>query len=340
VSVAIYLPFFLAARQQFLFNILGLNLSLHGRNAVASLAQKARSLAHLARNLLFPLLALMGAILLQPLRPRTWWRSLARPSERVFLWAWVLSITAGHLGAKIFQESYQSFLYPLLAALIAVELSRGVAGTAADRAARRTLAVTFGLGCMLMALAYGRESLSHIDGRLPTRVLAEQAELARSLTTSADRVFSADTALVAVCAGRTLLPGMAGSDYFPGWDSDRCRRYHVTNDEILTAYLLQRQAKLLIVGDASFTLSLPLLEPVPESQRQKLYGLIEENYELVREYPNLMVPGARTRFYVRRDEPRNTGVPGAEAQRQSGGPEQRGVETQRDGGEPPSAGDE
>jgi hypothetical protein len=315
VAVGGYLPFYLAAPEQFYFNILGLNLSLHSRNLAASLVQKARTISHLLRELAYPFTLLTGALALgwegwgitaESGRPgslgRRVWRVLRKADERAVLWSWVLTISAGHLAAKIFQESYQAILYPLLAALIAVEVTRALERLG-DPELRRGVAVAVCVGSLLMAVAHGRDSLSHVQGRPAPRVLREQAALVRAHSAPGDEIFSADTALVAVEADRRVLPGMAGSDYFPDWSTEKCRRFRVTNDEILTEYITQRRAPVLIVGSASFTLSLPLLEPVPEERRRRLFRMIEENYELLAEYPNLMVPGELTRFYRRRGEP-------------------------------------
>jgi len=300
VTAAIFLPFVLAAREQLYFNILGLNLSLHSRDLIANLTQKARSLAHLVRNLLFPLMIIVWALAATAPGWKCWRVKLTGCWPRLTLWSWILAITAGHLAAKIFQESYQSLLYPLFAALIAAEAAHALEQIALTPRMRRALCQAFCTGCLLMLIAYGRQSLAHIDGRLPTRILSDQAELVRSLTSPGDVLFSADTALVAVEAGRELLPGMAGSDYFPDWPTDKCRRYRVTNDEILSEYLTNGRAKVVVVGGLSFTLSLPLLEPVPDEKRARLFELIATHYEFVREYPNIMVPGTVTRIYHRR----------------------------------------
>ncbi len=303
VLLAVIGFFYFKAKDEFYFNILGLNLSLHSRNLAANLFQKARAVTHLIKNyflfwLVFAfVLFYKGRSLIDSFKKEI--KGLS--AEGVF-WIFLALISGAHFSAKIFQESYQTFLFPLACATVGGAAGRIAYGVKNSESVRRLLAGTFFIGCLLTFAAYGRTSLSLIDGHSPVESLERQAEFIRAHTAPEDYIFSADSPLAAAEAGRHVLPGMAGSDYFPHWPTERCLRYHVTNDEILLQYIEEKRAKLLIIGDASYTLTLPLLEPVPEKKRKKLTDAVERCYHKEAEFSNLFVPGTKSYFYLANEE--------------------------------------
>ncbi|MBN2053708.1 hypothetical protein JW905_02220 [bacterium] len=311
VPLAIYLPFYAAAPDNFFFNIIGLNLSLHSRAPLQSLAAKFRTLAHLARHNYF-LLVCLAAVAINGVKARRGRlrgelsAQLHHPSTVATLWAIVLIVSLGHLGAKIFQETYQSFLNPVVMALAAAHLARLTAGIDSPSTLRMVRA-TIVAGCLLTALGHGRENLQFINGMTSTSLVADQAAFIKRHTGVSDALFSADSPLLAVEADREVLPGMAGSDYFPYWPTDRCRRYHVLNDELILEYIEKRAGAMLLVGDGSFTLTLPELEPVPLEKRERIMTAIAEKYRLVRTDPNAHVPGTNLYFYA----PEQAAAPGS-----------------------------
>jgi len=223
--------------------------------------------------------------------------------ERTFLYLSLITLVllAVHSTAKLYQVSYQTIIMPLFMCLLAVELrhlydsfrqeSRFIASTA------------FKILFVLSILAYGRTSLSLIDGRPALAALWEQAAFIRAHTDPGDRIFSADSALAPIEADRDILTGMAASDLFADWSTDKCRYYNVLNFDIMEEYVREQAGAMLIYGDLSFNLSLPYLEPVSQARRDTLLKLIGRYYSEKRTFPNLTLPGTQTHYCLPRTHP-------------------------------------
>lgn len=302
IVLAGYGLFYYLAADRFWFNIIGLNLTLHSRNVLLNLTAKARTMVHLVKHNLFLWICLGGVIIGKASHIRTSVKQwLIAPTPKVMLWGLVAAISAGHFSAKIFQESYQSFIMPLIMLLVAVELAEWY--RAAAHQLRKQAAALFLVGCWLTLVSHGRENLQVVNGQSPLGLITEQAEFIRRHTQPEDLIFSADSALLAVETNREILPGMAGSDYFPAWDTQKCLRYRVTNTEIVTTYLTEQLGKVVIIGDLSYTLTLPELESVPEQTRQAIWEVLETHYWKAREDLNLHVPGSKVYFYLPKPGP-------------------------------------
>ncbi|MBN1296124.1 alkaline phosphatase family protein [bacterium] len=305
---AVYTPCILIAGIDRLgFNLLGMNLSLHSNNLSANLIQKARATVQLLQFYFFAWLMFLpiavDAIRVLFHRPaRQWLHSFKQP--RIALWILTLSTLSVHTIAKLYQVSYQTIIMPVFFVLLANEWSRKMSTLPRD--SRRIATIAFSVFVFVGILAYGRTSLSIIDGKPALLALWEQADFIRNHTSLGDRVFSADSPLAATEARRDILPGMASSDLFAGWSTEQCRQFNVLNFEILREYVSNQSAALLIAGDLSFNLSLPFLEPVPASEREALWNLIHSKYTQVNTFPNIMLPGTSTHYFVPRDASEST----------------------------------
>jgi len=281
------------------FNLLGMNLSLHSHDLTANLLQKIRATSQLCRFYFFVILLTVPLVVLflRQLKSLLFKPLLTKIFSPVgMLWLMTTSLIAVHSIAKIYQVSYQTIIMPLLICLLSVEWVKIYRETTVQT--KKLLASGLMAGCLLTLLSYGRTSISLINGKPAMAVLAEQARFVRDNSKPGDQIFSADSALVPVEAGRSVLPGMAGSDLFPDWPTQKCLKYNVLNFELMKKYVCSRKAPILIHGDRSFSLSLPYLEPINPEVREDFLNEIKREYKLVKTYPNLFIPGTSTYYYV------------------------------------------
>ncbi len=300
---SVFYPFIQSAGlERLLFNLLGMNLSLHSRNPLASMVQKLHATSQfceyyflLTLLLIPPIVLWIRAFRLTPLKPQV--DRLLSPEG--ILWAVFITQWTIHLSAKIYQVSYQTPIMPIgfiLAGLSWERLQRTL-----PISQKRLLALLLVSGGLLSIGAYGRTSIGLVDGKPVRAALEEQVRFLSSLTPPDSEVFSADSSLVPYEAGMHVLKGMSGSDLFPDWSDDRCRHFNVLNFNIMRHYITRQTADIVIYGDRSFTLSLPYLEPIPDSVRSEFVATIERYYERVGDFPNLFIPGSRTYYLKRKD---------------------------------------
>lgn len=299
VLAAVYFPFIQATgMERFSFNVIGMNLSLHSDNVEANMIQKVRATIQLIR-FYFPVWLLILPLVFQ------YFRTSGTRSRREIVASWLkpegalwiicLVMLAVHSSAQLYQVSYQTIIMPVLICLTAVAWRRRYLQASLET--RRLYAAGIIALWFMGVLAYGRTSISIVNGKPAMFALWEQARFVRQHTEPGDMLFTADSALVAAESGRKVLKGMAGSDLFADWPTDKCREYHVLNFDLISDSIKNREGALLMVGDLSFHVSLPSLEPVPDSRNQKIRHLIEQEYELLATYPNLLLPGTNTYYY-------------------------------------------
>lgn len=281
------------------FNLLGMNLSLHTHNTTANLLQKIRGTSQLIQNYFLIILMIFSLMMIRfreiPVRhPGDLLNTLTSPKS--VLWIIAVSTMIIQMSAKMYQVSYQTIVMPLLACLTGIEWS--IIFRRYDSSRQQMLRILFSTGCFLTVFAYGRTSIATIEGKPSIRALKQQADFVAMHTRPGDMIFSADSALVPVEAGRDILTGMAGSDLFPDWSTDQCKRYRVLNFDIMEEYIESGKAVMVIYGDRSFTLSLPYLEPIAKHRRDAFVGKIGRRYDLIGTFPNLFISGTSTYYYL------------------------------------------
>lgn len=296
--IALYFPFILLTGfERFRFNIIGMNLSLHAYNASTVITQKLRATSQLLRYY-FPAWIMFIPLIFQYVRSfekKSLKEHLSDLTEhKAVLWIAVLGMLTVHSSARIYQVSYQTIIMPLLMALIVLEWRKIFIAT--DRQSRILYLGCFIALWILGVLAYGRTSLSIIDGKPALLALREQADFIREHTEPDDKVFSADSPLAVTESGREILPGMAGSDLFEDWDIEKCREYNVLNFDIMTDYVQSKVSPLLIMGDKSFTKSLPYLNTISDNRRNAFLQVIDREYETIKVFPNLLLPGTQSYY--------------------------------------------
>jgi predicted AlkP superfamily phosphohydrolase/phosphomutase len=289
---AVYLPFILlTGLDRFWFNIAGMNLSLHANDIHAAFAQKLRATFQLFR-FYFPVWILLIPLMLRfaaSIRNISFKNLFSAVTGHLaVLWIGVLGMLVVHSSARIYQVSYQTIIMPLLCVLVAIEWRKMY--LQADRQSRLLFRSCFAALWIVGIVAYGRTSISIINGKPALMALHEQAAFIARHTQPHDKVFSADSPLAVTESGRDVLRGMAGSDLFPDWSTEKCLEYNVLNFDIMTDHVQNQEGALLIMGDKSFKKSLPHLENIPEETRNAFLGVIDEFYETIGVFPNLLLP--------------------------------------------------
>jgi hypothetical protein len=289
---------------QMWFNLLGLNLSLHSFNFMASLALKIRGSSLLIQNYFLVFLLSVPVI-------ARGWQTVKKTntgnlrsmlfSPKTMLWLMALSILSSQMTAKVYQVSYQTIIMPLFIVLIASEWSTIYED--GHRQSRLMYRFLFISGCILTILAYGRSSIPLVGDKPSIAALREQAEFVRSHSDPSDKIFSADSPLVPTEAGREILTGMAGSDLFPDWSTEKCIQYKVMNFEIMEEYVDNREAKIFVHGVLSFTMGLPHITTISESRRNAFLEKVRSNYDLAATFPSLFIPGTNSYYYIRKEMP-------------------------------------
>lgn len=297
----VFLPFIqLAGIERIVFNLLGMNLSLHSRNTSAVLFQKIN-----ASSQFFDFYFLCSVLMIPPVI--IWTQNLTSSSLykhlRSFattpglIWALFLSQWIIHLTAKIYQVSYQTPIMPIAILIIAISWATLLNGMAPNL--KHLFTIFLVSGTIFSILAYGRSSIGTIDGKPVLSALSQQVRFLQSVTPSGSRIFSADSSLVPLEANMSVLDGMAGSDLFPDWSNTKCQHFHVLNFDIMRDVIEAQEADIVIYGDRSFTLSLPYLEPIPPIIRSDFIAHVERHYERIAVFPNLFIPGTKT-YYLKR----------------------------------------
>ena len=292
--------------EQLYFNLLGMNLSLHANNLSQNIMQKFHATTQLIQFYFFPILLSLPLLFNCCIHMGKNFKnhSIASTltsllSPKALVWTIALSIFVLHYTAKIYQVSYQTIVMPIILCLICVEWSHIFLSQ--EKAQRSLLSVLFFSGCILMIFSYGRTSIHLIEGKPAYMALKQQADWVRNHTSPDDVIFSADSALIPLESGRDILTGMAGSDLFGAWSTEKCRKYRVLNFEIMAEYIQNQSGKVLIYGDKSFTLSLPYLEPISDQIRTQLVNKILEYYTVEKSFPNLFIPGTYSHYCIKKE---------------------------------------
>jgi 4-amino-4-deoxy-L-arabinose transferase-like glycosyltransferase len=213
------------------------------------------------------------------------------------MWIIVILITLAHFCAKYLQPSYQVVIFPL-ACIIAAYGAKTIFDQFKEQNIRIAVAAIFSFGVLITPVSYGREFISSIDGKTAIRLAREAGDFVRSITKEDDLIMSSDTPLLAIEADRWLLKGFENMEYYPDWSTEKCKKYNLVNDEILEYYITKKIPKLIIVGDLSYTMSMPYRKLIGNKKHNIIFDLIKKNYTLIKTYPNLTYSISGTNTYI------------------------------------------
>ncbi|MBU1628178.1 hypothetical protein KKB18_12495 [bacterium] len=218
------------------------------------------------------------------------------------IYAIVFLITILNLSAKYIQPSYQVQIFPFASILVAIGIKR-IYDQVESQNLKLAMLLIFVIGALITPVTYGRDDVTMIEGKRATAWAKKMGQYVKSITSENDLIMSSDTPLLAVESDRMLLTGFENMEYYPDWSTRMCERYNLVNDEILEKYIVNKVPKLIIVGDLSYTISMPHRRLIGFEKHKKIIGLIEKYYKLIKKFPNLThsIRGTSTYIYERED---------------------------------------
>ena len=211
------------------------------------------------------------------------------------LWLSFLVITAVHFLTPFPYEDYQVFVTPVLAAALAVSLVDVVARWAAARDAaseRRLLWLVSVVFLVSTASSLSSPINQGWFARGRDRIwwpLREQSPLQKLREVSAyiaklnwmDRILLTQDTYIAVEAGLDVPEGMEMGPfcYYPDMDSERARRLHVLNREMLLETLATTDAPIAAFSGYGLAIRGPEVLPLSEEEQALLWLTVDERYE-------------------------------------------------------------
>ena len=108
------------------------------------------------------------------------------------------------------------------------------------------------------------------------------------LLAEGERVLLTQDLYLAVEAGMSVPKGleMGPFSYFPGLSDAEAARFHVLNRSQLSALLASAPCRVAAFSGYGLAIRAPVMDEVPEEDRQQFLGLLGKNYDLVQEVPD------------------------------------------------------
>ena len=218
---------------------------------------------------------------------------------RVAGWLAVLGVTAVHIAAPFPYDDYQTFIYPLAAALLGAEAAIRMASVAriagtGDGVRRRAESAALTLVLLVCAGAAFSSPVTHswfvgqrdrlwwpLREESSLRRLRRAAEVVRGLCGPDRLVLTQDTYL-AVEAGLDVPEGMEMGpfSYFPDWPREKAEKLHVLNREMMREVLRTSQASVAALSGYGLAVRAPEIVELSAEEQRALRGIIEERYRL------------------------------------------------------------
>lgn len=294
------IPFIILCKEQFLFGLLGYHLSLKSGVLQSIWGAKARVLMELIIDHL-PLVS--GIIILLVIFKTKIVEFLKAKDIHIHIECLLavifIAITIAHFSAVYVQKAYQASVMPLGFSLVAGWLGRAFCHikTTYQRYLFSFIILFFGI---ITGFFNSSEKIHFYEEKSIMVRIREQVEFLKKFTEKNDIVLSSDTPLVVVEAGRNILPQFIANEYFPAFTDDQCQLYKVVNDSILLELIQKQIAKVIIIGDLSYTITFPKVEKVPYEKRKAITDTIKKHYQLIGIFSNLYNPSYKTYFYLSR----------------------------------------
>ncbi len=289
-------PFLIAAPQAFIYCIIGFHLELkmgvQGNPWLAKLRIIADMLWFYAPLVVLGMLAVYG-----------WLRGTIRRGDLSgdtarFLMAimgGLLVVLLGHLSAKYSQSSYQTVIFPVAVLLVAIALINYMRIMLSN-----TIVIALLIISALISLSSLPRFMSDMDHTSAMGLLGKQKRILLKHLPVGSLVISSDTPLLPIEAGMSIHTSFVSNEYFPDYDTRRCRQLHLVNDEILLDLVKSGIADGILIQDYSYTLAFPNLKRVPLKNRERIIQAIARRYRLVETMPNLYNKGIKTYLYIKR----------------------------------------
>ncbi|MBM4142170.1 MAG: hypothetical protein FJ225_01045 [Lentisphaerae bacterium] len=293
-AAAAFGPFALSAPRGLWFGLFGYHASRAPGGPLYLLACKAGFLSRVAQAYLVAGGLGLAALMFRPGRGAA--RGAAPGADRTAtaaVWLGALAMTVAHFAAPFPYDDYQTIVFPLFAAGVAVALFRLFASVREPaRAGARPLALAVLLLCLVSAFSSPINQAWFVRGRdlvwwplkaeTPLRNLRKAAAKVRELTAPGDLLLTQDPYL-AVESGLDLPPGMEMGpfSYFPGWSRERAARLHVLNRAMMFELLRETPARAAAFSEWAFAVECPSVTPLPDGERRALWDEVERRFREV-----------------------------------------------------------
>jgi len=299
---AVFLPFFLAAPDNFIFWMLKYHSSRSVGGFLQLMVYKAGFISRVVQGYFVAIGLLCASVLFRILRAG---RAGDKPapsavaasdgtaplaSFAVLLWLCVAAVTAVHFMAPFPYDDYQAAVFPLFAAGLACLLAGLPAG---PRAVSWLLAVVFLLSTASAFSSPINQSWFirerdriwwRLKEKTPLALLHEAGVRLRAIAGPDGRVLTQDTYL-AVEAGLRVPDGMEMGpfSYYPGWDKATAVRRHVLNGRLLRDLITGAGPSVAAFSGYGLSIGSPGVVELPAEEQAELRRLVLTRYKVVEE---------------------------------------------------------
>ncbi|MBN2382315.1 glycosyltransferase family 39 protein [bacterium] len=312
VTCAMFIyPFYMLDPVRFIYNIAGFHLDISVGGIGARMLLKVTGMIRLSSSYygILVMTVFAGAAVLfweeHPLRSQGRSKNI---KHLLFMTCVILVIGLGHFGARFFQTSYQSILFPVLVVVVTA-LWTPLIELVTTMTSKRVLLLTM-LGSILIVLAgYGTQGLVYDTNSRDYRQALGTARYLEHNTRLDELIFSADSAIIPFMANRTIMKHVVAPEYYPFWNDDLVDYLGIFNHRQLRKLFEQQVPDVLLLSSKSFHVIMPYRTMTPAALRDELWALIDRNYYVVQSFPNALTPGDETRIYRRRTDRIPTSLP-------------------------------
>lgn len=155
-------------------------------------------------------------------------------------------------------------------------------------------------------IGYGRERIPSPKPFYPIKYLNVVSREIEKLTEPTKPILTFNNS-VAVQSHREVVEGdeMNVLTYSKDWPTEKCKKYHILNVEMLKSYIDKKIFGAMLITDDSFIGNFPVLfNPGEIGARPTIMRAINENYRLIKEYPNFGYFNKTAYLYVPKNKER------------------------------------
>ncbi|MFH0907614.1 MAG: hypothetical protein V1929_02485 [bacterium] len=292
----IFLPWYIVARDGFLFGVVQYHSARSAGGLVSALVYKCGFISRLVQAYYLPValgLLVMFARWIKPVATGP------GPRLSVAIWTAVALVSIVHFTAPFPYDDYEVPLYPLFCAALAVAGVRWLDGLSDAGLPKPRLATGVLVTVLLLCTAssfssqinqnwmtLGRDRIWWKLRKQPVmKELKFAADVIRSSSKPGDLLLTQDTYL-AVESGRSVPRGleMGPFSYFQDLPRDRAERIHVVNREMMTELLRTTPATVAAFSGYSLSIRSPEVEELSADEQETLWAAVRERYGDIAEF--------------------------------------------------------
>jgi hypothetical protein len=319
---AIFLPWFFAAREGFLFGVFEYH-SLRSAGGIGpAVVYKCGFISRLVQAF-YPAaaLAVVTALLYLVRRPPSEPKGGPRPA--IAVWITVALISLVHFSAPFPYDDYQVPLYPLFCAALAAALCRWLASLESGVAIGGgplglRVAVVWMVVLVSTAAAFsspinqnwmilGRDRIWwKVRAQAPLKQLRDVAFVLRQNTGEGGELLTQDTYL-AIEAGLRVPKGleMGPFSYYADWPRERAEAIHVVNEEMMLELIATNEARIAAVSGYGLSVKSPDVVELEPIRQDALWRALRARYAPMFEVPNFGQGATTLRVLEKRDSTTN-----------------------------------